>query len=93
MFARYIDLGKGQLTRKELHGRMIREQIKEAAKKEELDPPYFSSHSLRKGATTQMRALGVPDADIRDRENYAENGMRNTEDPAPPFPQPPLSVL
>ena len=50
---------------------MIREQIKEAAKKEELDPAYFSSHSLRKGATTQMRALGVPDADIRDRGNYA----------------------
>ena len=68
-FTRYIDLGKGQLSREELHGIMIGEQIKEAAKKEELDPAYFSSHSLRKGATTQMRALGVPDADIRDRGN------------------------
>ena len=82
LFTRYIDLGKGQLARKELHGRMIREQIKEAAKKEELDPAYFSSHSLRKGATTQMRALGVPDADIRDRGNYAAGSevMRITYD-------------
>ena len=70
LFIRYIDLGMGLSARKELHGRMIREQIKEAAKKEKFDPAYFSSHSLRKGATTQMRAL-VPDADIRDRGNYA----------------------
>ena len=45
--------------------------MKEAAKKEELDPAYFSSPSLRKRATTQMSALGVSDADIRDRGNHA----------------------
>lgn len=50
---------------------MIREQLKEAAKNGELDPAYFSSHSLRKGAPTQMRALEVSDSDIRDRGNYA----------------------
>ena len=82
LFTRYTDLGKGQTARKELHGRMIREQIKKAAMREEFDPAFFSSHSLRKGATTQMRALGVSDADIRDRGNYASGSevMRITYD-------------
>ena len=56
--------------------------MKKAAKKEELDSAYFSSPSLRKRATTQMSALGVSDADIRDRGNYAAGSevMRITYD-------------
>ena len=40
---------KGELT-----GRSIRDQIKATFTLDSLDPSYFSSHCLRKGATTHM---------------------------------------
>ena len=71
LFTRYVTLRDGTLSRKSLIGRMVREELKEAATLEGLDPDYFSSHSLRKGATTHLRSQGASEADIRDRGNYA----------------------
>ena len=54
-------------------GQMVRDQLKLTAALEitsPLNPNYFSSHSLRKGATTHLSTQGAWDADIRDRGNY-----------------------
>ena len=72
LFTRYSGGDGGKETRKELTGRMIRDGIKESCTLEGLDPDYFSSHSLRKGATTHMMSLGVPEAAVKDRGNYAQ---------------------
>ena len=69
LFTRYSRGIGGKETRKELTGRMIRDGIKESCT---LDPDYFSSHSLRKGATTHMMSLEVPKAAAKDRGNYAQ---------------------
>ena len=53
-----------------LRPRDIREALKSG-----LDPNYFSSHSLRKGAITEMRSLGASEDDRRDRGNYAPNSQ------------------
>ena len=58
-------------TKISLTGRMVRDQIKETCRVLGLPPNYFSSHSLRKGAVTHMRANGVSEDDRRDRGNYA----------------------
>ena len=54
-----------------LTGRIVRDQIKETCKRLGLPPNHFSSHSLRKGAVTHMRAAGASEDDRRDRGNYA----------------------
>ena len=65
-----------------LTGRMVRDQIKETCRILGLPPNYFSSHSLRKGAVTHMRANGVSEDDRRDRGNYAPGSqvMNSTYD-------------
>ena len=65
-----------------LTGRMVRDQIKETCRRLGLPPNYFSSHSLRKGAVTHMRANGVSEDDRRDRGNYAPGSqvMNDTYD-------------
>ena len=75
LFTRYSRGDGGKETRKELTGRMIRDGMG-------LDPDYFSSHSLRKGATAHMMSLGVPDAAVKDRGNYAQGSdvMNRTYD-------------
>lgn len=40
-----------------------------------LSPDFFASHSLRKAATTQMRAMGVSESDMLDREGYVEGSQ------------------
>ena len=62
-------------TRRELTGRMIRDQLKATCIIENLDPDYFSSHSLRKAAITHMKALGVSDGDMKRRGNYAPGSL------------------
>ena len=54
-----------------LTGRAVRDQIKDTCERLGFPPNHFSSHSLRKGAITHMRANGASEDDRRDRGNYA----------------------
>ena len=65
-----------------LTGRTVRDQIKASCKRLGLPPNYFTSHSLRKGAITYMRANGASEDDRRDRGNYAPGSevMNSTYD-------------
>ena len=69
-------------TRVRLRSKDVREALKRACEENGLDPNYFSSHSLRKGAITEMRSLGASEDDRRDRGNYAPNSqvMNSTYD-------------
>ena len=60
----------------------VRDELKTTCQRNGLPPDYFSSHSLRKGAITQMRALWSSEDDRRDRGNYAPGSqvMNNTYD-------------
>jgi hypothetical protein len=57
--------------KKALQGRGVRDEIKRTCVLLGWPPQYFSSHSLRKGAITHMRASGATEDDRRDRGNYA----------------------
>ena len=74
---RRVDGGISVLT-----GRTIREELKRTCEANELPGTYFSSHSVRKGAITHMRARGTTEEDRRDRGNYAAGSqvMNNTYD-------------
>ena len=74
---RRVDGGIAVLT-----GRTIREELKRTCEENELPATYFSSHSLRKGAITHMRAKGTTEEDRRDRGNYSAGSqvMNNTYD-------------
>jgi hypothetical protein len=62
-----------------LTGRTIRDELKRTCEINKLPPDYFSSHSLRKGAITHMRAQGATEDDRRDRGNYsAGSNVRNS---------------
>ena len=65
----------GRVRVKELTGRAIRDNVKNMCIREGLDARFFSSHSLRKSATTSMRAIGVSEEDRRERGNYSEKSM------------------
>ena len=54
-----------------LRARSVRDELKITCRRNGLQQDYFSSHSLRKGAITQMRAHGSSEEDRRDRGNYA----------------------
>ena len=58
-------------ARVRLRSKEVREALKKVCEDNDLDPDYFSSHSLRKGAITEMRSLGASEDDRRDRGNYA----------------------
>jgi hypothetical protein len=65
-----------------LTGRTIREELKKTCEINQLPSACFSSHSLRKGAITHMRAQGATEDDRRDRGNYSagSNIMNSTYD-------------
>jgi hypothetical protein len=65
-----------------LTGRTVREELKKSCASNGLPPSYFSSHSLRKGGITHMRAQGSTEEDRRDRGNYSAGSvvMNNTYD-------------
>lgn len=65
-----------------LTGRTVREESKKTCECNGLPPSYFSSHSLRKGGITHMRAQGSTEEDRRDRGNYSVGSMvmNNTYD-------------
>jgi hypothetical protein len=54
-----------------LRSRTVRDELKKTCESNGLPPAYFSSHSLRKGAITHMRAAGATEEDRRDRGNYS----------------------
>jgi hypothetical protein len=54
-----------------LRGRDVRDAIKLTCVELGLPQAFFSSHLLRKGAITHMRAAGATEDDRRDRGNYA----------------------
>ena len=62
-------------TRVRLRSKDVRRALKDTCERNGLDPEYFSSHSLRKGAITEMRSLGASEDDRRDRGNYAPNSQ------------------
>ena len=53
-----------------LSARHVRDQLKDTCRRHSLPAERFSSHSLRKGGITDMRALGSTAADREDRGNY-----------------------
>jgi integrase len=65
-----------------LTGRTIREELKKICEINNLPSACFSSHSLRKGVITHMRAQGATEDDRRDRGNYSagSNVMNTTYD-------------
>ena len=69
-------------SRLALRSRTVRDELKRTCDSEGLPSAYFSSHSLRKGAITHMRALGASEDDRRDRGNYAPGSqvMNSTYD-------------
>ena len=71
LFCRYLTRkNSDQVDRKTLSGRMIRDAVKGICTDAGLPPDHFSSHSLRKGATTHMKAMGVSESDMLDRGGY-----------------------
>ena len=54
-----------------LSGSAVREELKNTCRQHGLPPDMFSSHSLRKGTITHMRAQGTTEDDRRDRGNYS----------------------
>jgi hypothetical protein len=58
-------------TRIALSSRAVRDELKATVRDEGLPELYFSSHSLRKGAITHMRALGASEDDRRERGMFA----------------------
>ena len=54
-----------------LRAKSVRDELKNTCKLHGLPEEMFSAHSLRKGAMSDMRALGASEDDRRDRGNYA----------------------
>ena len=65
-----------------LRGHAVREAIKVTCDLNNLPRDAFSSHSLRKGAISDMRMLGSSEADRRDRGGYSAKSsvMNDTYD-------------
>ena len=71
LFCRYLTRkNSDRVDRKTLSARMIRDAIKGICTYAGLPPDHFSSHSLRKRATTHMKAIGVSESDMLDRGGY-----------------------
>jgi hypothetical protein len=73
---------RGDGTLSMLSGRTIRDELKRTCEANDLPASYFSSHSLRKGGITHMRAQESTEEDRRDRGNYSAGSqvMNNTYD-------------
>lgn len=58
-----------------LRARTVRQELKAQCALQGLPPDHFSSHSLRKGAITHMRATGASEDDRRDRGGYSDGSQ------------------
>ena len=74
LFSRYATV-RGKVSFKRFWPRGIREEVKAICAKADMDPNFFSAHSLRKGSQTHMSALGVSLDDRRDRGNYSATSL------------------
>ena len=72
LFKRYATI-RGKISARELRRKDVKEGITGACEDNDLNPIYFSTHSLRKASTSHMRAMGVSIDDRRDRGNYSAN--------------------
>jgi hypothetical protein len=73
---------RGDSTLSMPSGRPVRDELKRTCEANDLPASYFSSHSLRKGGITHMRAQRSTEEDRRDRGNYSAKSqvMNNTYD-------------
>jgi hypothetical protein len=72
LFSRRASAANGVIRLKVCKPRMITEAIKAEVTRQGLDPTLFSFHSLRKGAVTHMKALGVSREETLARGNYSK---------------------
>ena len=64
---------KGKQSHKKLQSKMLTQAIKGAALRLNMDPSEFASHSIRKGAVTQMNAFGCAIEETNSRGNYSKS--------------------
>jgi hypothetical protein len=72
LFSRRAPAANGIIRLKVRRPRMVTEAIKAEVTRQGLDPTPFSFHSLRKGAVTHMKALGVSREETLARGNYSK---------------------
>jgi hypothetical protein len=72
LFSRRTPSPNGTVRHKVCRARMVTEALKAEVTRQGLDPTLFSFHSLRKGAVTHMKALGVSREETLARGNYSK---------------------
>jgi integrase len=73
LFSRNTKKPNGVMSKKKCRPKMVTEAIKTEVTAQGLPPLLFSFHSLRKGAVTHMKALGVSREETLARGNYSAN--------------------
>jgi hypothetical protein len=71
LFSRRAALTNGTVRHKVCRPRAVTEALKAEVVRQGLEPTLFSFHSLRKGAVTLMKALGVSREETLARGNYS----------------------
>jgi hypothetical protein len=71
LFSRRSTSRNGTIRHKVCRARMVTDVLKAEVTRQGLDPTLFSFHSLRKGAVTLMKALGVSREETLARGNYS----------------------
>ena len=71
LFSRRATAPNGTVRHKVCRARMVTEALKAEVTRQGLDPTLFSFHSLRKGAVTHMKALGISREETLARGNYS----------------------
>jgi hypothetical protein len=72
LFSRRTPSPNGIVRHKVCRLRMVTEALKAEMTRQGLDPTLFSFHSLRKGAVTHIKALGVSREETLARGNYSK---------------------
>jgi hypothetical protein len=75
LFSRRTTAPNGATRYKVCRARMVTEALKAEVTRQGLDPTLFSFHSLRKGAVTLMKALGVSREETLARGNYSKGSV------------------
>jgi hypothetical protein len=75
LFSRRATAANGKVRHKICRARMVTEALKAEVTRQGLDPTLFSFHSLRKGAVTLMKALGVSREETLARGNYSRGSV------------------
>lgn len=75
LFSRWARRKNGKVSKLLCRSKMVTGAIKDAVAREGMDPGFFSFHSLRKAAVTQMKALGVSRDETLSRGNYSKDSV------------------